>query len=336
MPDGTWRHVGFVEHDGVEDNVYAVRLTFTKRGDELTLDFTESSDQAPALINTAEPTTSGYAMAAVMTVLGYGLPWTPAAYWRVMDVRTRPGSIVHAVMPAGMSMGVTSAGQEVRTSVNVCIDRMLDASEDPEHHAQIFASCSSSSATSTISGTFADGRTFGTMLLDGVTSGHGRARRADGVDTGGVSPRRPGLCVNVEMSELNYPMRYLWRRERTDSGGPGIHRGGVGADNAYTPYLAGAAFGATMFAHGTEPPTSSGCSAANPACRTRSASSATASLEKRKAKEVVALQPDDVFHNWCAGGGGVGDPLDRAVDEVAAATSTTGSCRSPVRAATTA
>ena len=316
LPDGVWRHVGFVEHDGVEDNVYAVRLTFTKRADELTLDFTESSDQAPALINTAEPTTSGYAMAAVMTVLGYGLPWTPAAYWRVMDVRTRPGSIVHAVMPAGMSMGVTSAGQEVRTSVNVCIDRMLDASDDPAHHAQILASCSSSSATSTISGTFPDGRTFGTMLLDGVTAGMGGRASSDGLDTGGLLTAPAGLCVNVEVSELNYPMRYLWRRERTDSGGPGIHRGGVGADNAYTPHLAGDRFGATMFAHGTEPPTSSGVLGGEPGMQNAFGIERDGVVGKRKAKEVVTLQPDDVFHNWCAGGGGVGDPLDRAIVEV--------------------
>ena len=316
LPDGTWRHVGFCEHDGVADKVYAVRLTFTKRGDRLTLDFTESSDQAPALINTAEPTTSGYAMAAVMTVLGYGLPWTPAAFWRVMDVRTRPGSVVHAVMPAGMSMGVTSAGQEVRTSVNMCIDRMLDASDEPEHHAQIFASCSSSSATSTISGTFADGRTFATMLLDGVTAGMGGRALADGLDTGGMLTAPAGLCANVEVSELNYPMRYLWRRERADSGGPGVHRGGVGADNAYTPHRAGDAFGATMFAHGTEPPTAAGVLGGEPGMQNAFGIERDGVVVKRKAKEVAVLEPGDVFHNWCAGGGGVGDPLDRPVAEV--------------------
>ena len=141
LPDGVWRHVGFCEHDGVEDRVYAVRCTMTKRGDSLEFDFTESSDQAPALINTAEPTLSGYAMTAVMTVLGYDLPWVPAAFWRVMTIKSRPGSVVHCTMPAGMSMGVTSAGQEVRTAVNICVSRLLDASDDPAHGAQILASC---------------------------------------------------------------------------------------------------------------------------------------------------------------------------------------------------
>jgi N-methylhydantoinase B len=331
LPDGTWRHVGFCEHDGVDDRVYAVRLTMTKRHDRLVLDFTDSSDQAPALINVAEPTLSGYSMAAVMTVLGYGLPWVPAAFWRVIEIRSRPGSVVHCTMPAGMSMGVTSAGQEVRTAVNVCIDRLLDASDDPAHHAQILASCTSSSATSTISGRHADGRPFGTMLLDGVTGGMGARTWADGPDTGGFLSSPAGACVNVEVSELNYPMRYVWRRERPDSGGPGRRRGGVGADNCYVPHEAEGRFGTTVFAHGTEPPTAAGVSGGEPGMQnafaivrggapgadpSRTIDEFGGHVARTAAKEVTDLGPDDAFVSWCAGGGGIGDPLDRPYDEV--------------------
>jgi len=90
----------------------------------------------------------------------------------------------------------------------------------------------------------------------------------------------------------------------------------VGADNAYTPHLAGDRFGATMFAHGTEPPTSSGVLGGEPGMQNAFGIERDGVIGKRKAKEVVTLQPDDVFHNWCAGGGGVGDPLDRAIVEV--------------------
>jgi N-methylhydantoinase B len=316
LPDGTWRHVGFCEHDGVEDVVYAVRLTMTKRDDSIVLDFRESSDQAPALINVAEPTLSGYSMAAVMTVFGYGLPWVPAAFWRVIDVQSRPGSIVHCTMPAGMSMGVTSAGQEVRTAVNICIDRMLDASDDPAHHAQILASCTSSSATSTIAGTHAGGQPFGTMLLDGVTGGMGARTWADGPDTGGFLSSPAGACVNVEVSELNYPMRYVRRAERADSGGPGCWRGGVGAENVYVPHEMGDRFGITVFAHGTEPPTSAGVIGGEPGMQNAFAIVRGGDVIRLAAKQVAALQPDDEFHNWCAGGGGIGDPLDRPYEAV--------------------
>jgi N-methylhydantoinase B len=333
LPDGRWRHVGFCEHDGVDDAVYAVRLTMTKQDDNIVLDFSDSSPQAPALINVAEPTLSGYAMAAVMTVFGYGLPWVPASFWRVIEVRSKPGTVVHCTMPAGMSMGVTSAGQEVRTAVNVCVDRMLDASDDPVHHAQILASCTSSSATSTISGTHADGRPFGTMLLDGVTGGMGARTWGDGPDTGGFLSSPAGACVNVEVSELNFPLRYVWRRERPDSGGPGRRRGGVGADNVYVPHEMGDRFGTTVFAHGTQPPTSAGALGGEPGMQNAFAivrggaagADATRTLDefggevtRTAPKQVTALGAGDAFVNWCAGGGGIGDPLDRAYDDVMA------------------
>jgi N-methylhydantoinase B len=332
LPDGVWRHTGFCEHDGVNDDVYAVRCTMRKQGDALHFDFTESSDQAPALINVAEPTLSGYAMTAVMTVLGWGLPWVPAAYWRVMHIESRPGSVVHCIMPAGMSMGVTSAGQEVRTAVNICLSRLLDASDDPEHRAQILASCTSGSATSTIAGTHEDGRVFGTMLLDGTTGGMGARAWADGQDTGGFISSPAGACMNAEVAELNVPIRYLWRRERPDSGGPGRCRGGVGADNLYVPWHAGEPFGATMFAHGNQPPTASGVAGGEPGLQSgfgivrgggRSIAgdddleSVSGVLERTQPKQVATLGLDDAFANLAAGGGGLGDPLDRPYAEVA-------------------
>jgi N-methylhydantoinase B len=316
LPDGTWRHVGFCEHDGVNDDVYAVHLAMTKRDDTLVLDFRESSDQAPALINVAEPTMSGYAMAAVMTVLGYELPWVPGAYWRVMQIESRPGSVVHCTMPAGMSMGVTAAGQEVRTAVNICIDRMLDASDDSAHHRQMLASCTSSSATSTISGMHDDGRPFATMLLDGVTGGMGARAFADGPDTGGFLTSPAGACVNVEVSELNYPMRYLRRLERIDSGGPGRTRGGVGAENVYVPHRARGRFGVTVFAHGTEPPTSAGAAGGEPGMQNAFAIVRDGVQTRTMAKQVTHLDPTDTFVNWCAGGGGMGDPIERPYEHV--------------------
>jgi len=331
LPDGVWRHVGFCEHDGVEDRVYAVRCTMTKRGDSLEFDFTESSDQAPALINTAEPTLSGYAMTAVMTVLGYDLPWVPAAFWRVMSIKSRPGSVVHCTMPAGMSMGVTSAGQEVRTAVNICVSRLLDASDDPSHGAQILASCTSGSATSCIAGTHEDGRPFGTMILDGVASGMGARTWDDGPDCGGFISSPSGSAVNVEVSELHFPLRYLWRRERPDSGGPGAFRGGVGADNLYFLHHAGAEFVSTAFSHGVQPPTASGVAGGEPGMQNafavvrnglpgadvdRTIEEFGGTVEWLPPKKVTSLAAADAFANYGAGGGGFGDPLTRTFERV--------------------
>ena len=312
LPDGRWRHRGLVEHDGIDDRVYEIGLTMTKRGDSLHLDFTDASPQAPALINTSRAITSSYAMAAVMTVLGYGLPWTPAAFWRVMEVDTTPGTIVDCQWPAGMSMGVTAAGQEVRTAVNVCLSRMFDASEVPEAHHQILASCVSGSFTQTISGAFDDGRDFSAMLLDGLPGGSGARWGGDGPDTGGYLTSPAGLCTNIETNEQHYPVLYRYRRERSDSGGPGRWRGGVGLENAYQLHRAAGPVTSTVFAHGQQPPTAAGVVGGEPGMQhTGVYERSDGAIEVPPPKQVGELAPGDVYANLCGGGGGVGDPLDR-------------------------
>lgn len=335
LPDGRWRHRGLLEHDGVADIVYEVGLELTKRGDQLELDFRDSSPQAPALVNTSRAITASYSMAAAMTVLGYELPWTPAAFWRVIEVHTTPGTVVDCRWPAGMSMGVTAAGQEVRTAVNICIDRMLDASDDPEHHRHILASSVSSSATQTIQGHHADGRPFSAMLLDGLPGGAGARLGADGPDAGGYLTSPSGLCTNVETNELHYPLRYLWRRERTDSGGPGRWRGGVGIENAWALHAADGDVVSTVFGHGQQPPTSSGALGGEPGAQhtpvyVRSANVGARAndgqvgldalggvLDVPPPKQVGVLRSADIYANLCAGGGGIGDPLERDPADVA-------------------
>ena len=312
LPDGRWRHRGLVEHDGIEDQVYEIGLTITKQGDSLHLDFTDASPQAPALINTSRAITSSYAMAAVMTVLGYGLPWTPAAFWRAMEVDTTPGTIVDCLWPAGMSMGVTAAGQEVRTAVNVCLSRMFDASDDPAVHRQILASCVSGSFTQTISGAFDDGRDFSAMLLDGLPGGSGARWGGDGPDTGGYLTSPAGLCTNIETNEQHYPVLYRYRRERPDSGGPGRWRGGVGMEHAYQLHRAAGPVTSTVFAHGQQPPTAAGVVGGEPGMQhTGVYERSNGAIEVPPPKQVGELAPGDVYANLCGGGGGVGDPLER-------------------------
>ena len=312
LPDGRWRHRGLIEHDGIDDAVYEIGLTMTKRGDSLHLDFTDASPQAPALINTSRAITSSYAMAAVMTVLGYGLPWTPAGFWRVMEVDTTPGTIVDCLWPAGMSMGVTAAGQEVRTAINVCLSRMFDASDDPDVRNQILASCVSGSFTQTISGAFDDGRDFSAMLLDGLPGGSGARWGGDGPDSGGYLTSPAGLCTNIETNEQHYPVLYRYRRERPDSGGPGQWRGGVGVEHAYQLHRAVPPVASTVFAHGQQPPTAAGVVGGQPGMQhTGVYERADGTIEVPPPKQVGELGGGDVYANLCGGGGGVGDPLDR-------------------------
>lgn len=329
LPDGRWRHAGYIEHDGVEDRVYPVRLTMTKSGDHLDLDFTESADQAPALINAPLGTLRAFGLVALMALLGYdGVPWVPAAFERVVTFRTRPGSVVHATWPAGVAMSGTAAGQEIRTALNVCIARMLDASE--AHSRRILAPGMTSAPGQTINGLNAAGTAFSTTLLDAQLGGGGARYDRDGADTAGLLHVPGGACANVEVNEANHPMLYLWRRERPDSGGPGLRRGGVGGEHAWQPHRARGPIGTVLFAHGVDHRSSAGVLGGefgmpNSYLFLRGQAGrvlepqdidAAGGRELPPPKMVATLAPADVFSSGCAGGGGLGDPLLRDPQDV--------------------
>lgn len=330
LPDGRWRHESYVEGDGLDDRIYAVRLTLTKRGDRLDLDFGASDPQAPAGINCAQPTARSFAMSAVMAIAGHRIPWAPAGFWPAVDIRTVEGTVVHARWPAGVAMAVNAVGQEIRTCVTACLARLFEAAEERE--GELMACCVSSAPAQMIDGVDADGRAFTTMLLDGMIGGGGARGEADGTDMSGTLSSPGGACANIEVNELNYPLLYLWRRERPDSGGPGRFRGGTGAEHAYRAHRTDEAVEALVFGHGLEQPTAGGVAGGAPALPT-----GVGVVPAVTAAEVDArTDPAELYRSWtnlpakattrlglgelmascCSGGGGVGDPLARPVAEV--------------------
>ena len=54
LPDGIYRAQTFLDHDGVQNKLYRIHVEVTKTGDELTLDFSKSADQAPRFMNCTE------------------------------------------------------------------------------------------------------------------------------------------------------------------------------------------------------------------------------------------------------------------------------------------
>jgi len=72
--------------------------------------------------------------------------------------------------------------------------------------------------------------------MDTNAGGLGARVDQDGVDSGGQVAITMASIPGVEMPELMNPLIYLWRREETDSGGPGRFRGGVGASICVVPH----------------------------------------------------------------------------------------------------
>jgi N-methylhydantoinase B len=169
-----------------------------------------------------------------------------------------------------------------------------------------------------------------------LAAGSAAGEVSDGIDTGGVT--EPEVSIpNVENNEFRYPVLYLHRRQRRDSGGAGKFRGGVGLSMAFTPHDVDEIPNVMIHTHGVSSPSALGLAGGYPAVLNHLAikrKSNIAELFKRgeMPAEVTDVQGDaielpppftytrlkkgDVFECAGGGGGGYGDPIDRAPEAV--------------------
>jgi N-methylhydantoinase B len=332
LPDGTWRHRGYIEFG---PDVYRCQVAMTKEGDHLTFDFTDTDPQAPAVINCTEHGLLGGVLAAVMVYLCWDIPWSPAGVARVLSVRSRPGTVVHAAWPAGVSKSTTTSIWEVRNLASITIGKMLAASDT--HRGRAMAGWQGVKALEELFGVDADGRPFGGPLLDGMAGGGGALPHRDGIDTGGHTSSLRATIANVESYELRYPILYLYRRQTPDSGGPGKFRGGAGVSMMYTVHGVPEIPTKVLHTFGVEQPESPGLCGGYPSTTNQFAILRRSNVRERFAAGVVPQSLDqlegtlevpgayavtsqregDVYRTVSMGGGGYGDPLDRDPELVA-------------------
>lgn len=330
IPDGQWRCETYQEVAKTGDRgVYKTVLTLTKRGDQLIFDFT-GTDPNVGMINSTRAGAVGGSMVAILPQLCFDFPWALGGLHRVLEFITPVGTIINVEFPHGVSMGSISGTWSATNAANICIAKML--SSVPELRDRLLAGCVGSWTTVILSGSDNNRMPFVTMIMDCMAGGWGARSFDDGIDTAGLMAAITGQCPNVETNEGFYPILYLYRKETTDSGGPGEFRGGMGATSCWIPHgpdsedlqLVLATFGQAF-------PTALGIDGGYPANTAMykmvrksnvaewfhrgeiptDISQLEGELEYLPEKYETLQHPGDVFEHTWSGGGGFGDPLDR-------------------------
>lgn len=332
LPNGTWGHTSYIDYDRA---LYAVRLKMTKQDDELILDFTESSPQAPAVANCTFSGLLAGVQAGVLAYLCYDIPMCPAGVLRPLRIVSKKGTVVEAAWPAGAAKATTAGSFVTTTAVSACLAKMLDASE--RHCSRLMACWNGASGQQELFGVDQRGQPFGSTILDGMAGGAGARYDRDGVDTGGFIRSLACAIANVETYEFRYPILYLYRRQEPDTGGPGNFRGGVGIGLAMTPHDVEEIPTCVVHGCGIEQPASSGIGGGYPGSTTQFNIRRNTSVGERlgrgeipvdfsaldgvlepKSSEESYLKKGDVFERVACGGGGFGDPLERNAQMVLA------------------
>jgi N-methylhydantoinase B len=325
LPDGEWSHTSYIDYDG---EVYAIRVRMRKQDDQLILDFSESSEQAPAVVNCTYSGLLAGVQAAVLAYLCYDIPMCPAGILRPLKIISKKGTVVDAAWPAGAAKATTAGSFVTTTAVSACLAKMLDASD--AHCSRLMACWNGASGQQELFGIDQRGQPFGSTMLDGMAGGSGARYDRDGIDTGGFVRSLGCAIANVETYEFRYPLLYLYRRQESDTGGPGKFRGGAGIGLAMTPHDVEEIPTCVVHGCGIEQPASAGIAGGYPGSTTqfniRRNTSVAEQLKRgqipvefdaldgeleAKLSEDTYLKRGDVFERVACGGGGFGDPLER-------------------------
>lgn len=326
LPDGTFRHRGYIDADG---EVYPVVVAMTKADDRLTFDFTESAAQAPALVNCCRPALEGATISAILPYLCYDIPWCPAGLARAVEIKSKPGTVVHAAWPAGVSKATTTGSYMATISSSVCLAKLLSASAAYLDH--MMATWMGGLFVEELFGTDQRGNYFGGTILDAMAGGSGARAFKDGIDTGGFLDSPSSIIANIEDYEFNYPVLYMYRRQQADTGGAGKYRGGATISMMYTPHNIDLIPTKIMHAIGVEQPGSAGIAGGLPSCTNQfvlkrqsnihdilargdipqNLNEVEGTLEVATGITPTSQAKGDVYHCIGMGGGGYGDPIDR-------------------------
>jgi N-methylhydantoinase B len=304
LPDGIVEAERQIDGDTASGVRYHVRVE--KRGDSLTFDFTGSSDQVAMPINVRPSIVRGCIFFVLLGLLDPDMG-NNGGLTRVVNVKTRPGSILDPIFPA-------PTNAYMNTAMAIC--EVVLAALSHLTPLRRVADGGGVGGGLAFSGKRRDGSAYSTYEL--VGSAFGARSGKDGIS--GIS----ALLTNsrtapIEIMESEFPLRFTRWELRPDSGGAGRYRGGLGPVREYT--LLGDAATVTLRggkhafpALGIEGGANGepGACIVNPGTATeRSMASRFTGLELRR---------HDVLRLEKSGGAGVGAPAERAfgalVDDV--------------------
>lgn len=335
IPDGAWRARLYIDADGVTNRIYKVDLTLTKRGEHLFFDFSGTDAAAPTYINCTTVGAKAAVFAAIGPLLAYDIPWNQGIA-NCYDVELPEASVISARSPSPCGSATIGAAEYAFGATVHAISKMLYSSS--QHREDATGVWGLAGGTTFFAAETQKRVSAVIAIMDVEALGGGARTYADGVDTAGHFLVPEGSIANVEVYEERYPLLYLFRRQRIDSGGAGMFRGGTAIEGAMT--LHGSPTGkadAVHYGSGVEVPVSCGLSGGYPGGSLLRKLVKRSDIDRRFAQgkppqrledlegnieELSAhgnfeFSNGDVYYYGHSGGGGYGDPIERETSSVA-------------------
>ena len=214
MPDGIYEFEDQIDDAGPGSQPVRVHVQVTIDADDLTIDFSGSSDQVPAGINCYINFTTAYATFAVKVLADALLPQNHGTS-KPVRVTAREGSFFNPRYPAP-SGGRAACQIRIFEAVNGALSRVL-----PEKAMGGMSHWSNPNVSGIDS---QSGKGF--LQYDLIFGGYGALAWRDGIEA--MSPVMNCSNIPIEVLEASNPIRFHRLEFIPDSGGAGQFRGGCG------------------------------------------------------------------------------------------------------------
>ncbi|MCH7476633.1 MAG: hydantoinase B/oxoprolinase family protein [SAR324 cluster bacterium] len=303
VPDGRYSFRDFLDSDAVTDDSPWVQITLEKQGGRVTMDFSESSDQAKGPVNFIMHESVPKFMCGLYLTSDDPTIMLNAGYARAMgEVKTRKGSLVDPVFPAPLGM---RAHTRIRVQ-NALFGALAQATDGD-------APAASSVYVIYYLRSYEHARDSMDLCIEGLAVGFGARPFADGIDAVYSVAQKN---YPVEFAEMEFGMRVEAFRIHRDSGGPGRYRGGCGIirDIRITgdEGLLGLRLENVKFpAWGVK-----GGRGAPPCAKVVVNPDSPDARNLKPLSDQNRLKRGDLIRVMTAGGGGWGDPLERPAENV--------------------
>lgn len=301
--DGIAEAEGFLDDDGINiGEPVRLHVKITVEGDDISFDFSGTQDQTEGPVNICPPMVRACCYYALIAITDHTIP-NSYGLARAIETEFRDRSAVNPESPAPVNCYIIPA-QRMAETILLALQEFT-----PE---QAIAATGGDGAI-VLGGTQpSTGRSYSHYEIFG--SAYGARQNKDGVSCVDV---HIGNCkiTPIEVVESEFPVRITEFDVRSDSGGAGRYRGGLGFRRTYRLLEGSARFSKRDDRQVIAPqglaggaPGKTGATVVNPD---------TPEEEQLPSKfGDYHLEAGDVFQIDRAGGGGYGDPADREIEQV--------------------
>jgi len=294
VPNGTYSFEDQMDDYGEDTPPIKVAVDVIVEDDQITVDYSRSSEQVPAAINSYINYTRAYTLFAVKVFLDPMLPQNAGGI-RPIITQAKEGSFFNPIFPAP-SGGRAALQIRMFDAINGAFSKVL-----PEKAMGAFSHWCNPNLGGLDDET---GEPF--VVYDLIFAGYGGRVKSDGVEA--LSPVMNCANIPIEVQETQNPIRIHRFEMITDSAGAGRYRGGCGVRKDVEMLNSSATLSILSDRHKFQP---YGVFGGQPGQLAEIILNPDGNAEPLGSKEMREINLGEVISYRLSGAGGYGDPKDR-------------------------